>query len=79
MFVGDYDGVNVRWRATQSFESAKNFPPTDSGIEKKTGLLGLNQRCIARAARSQNRDAESDAKPLAILPPNFRPKSAAGR
>jgi len=69
MLVGDQDDVNaLGLAAAESFKAAKNFLAAEAGIDEEGGAFGFEQRRVARAAGSENRDAERDAKsPLRMM------------
>ena len=62
MLVGDQDAVHaLGLLAAQRFEAAQHFLAAEAGVNQESGALGFEQRGVARAAGSQNGDAERDA------------------
>src|SRR5277367_1511746 len=62
MFVGDEDRVHVLGaRAAQCFEATKHFLTAKASINKDGSAARFEQCGVARAARSENGNAERDA------------------
>ena len=62
MLVRNQNAVEVIGCGTaQRFKPPQHLFFAESGIDEESGVLGLEQRGVARTARSQNRNAEWDA------------------
>jgi hypothetical protein len=61
MLVGNQDAIDAFGLVAGGFEAAEKFLAVDSGIDKEASLLSFEQRSVARAARRQYRNPESDA------------------
>ena len=69
VLVGDQDGVDaLGLLPAQRFQAAQQFLLAKSGVNEEGGVLGFEQRAVARAARSQNGDPERDACSLRVTP-----------
>jgi len=63
VLVSNKDGVDtVGTRAAESFKATENFLAAEASVDEESGVLGFEQRSVARAAGSENRDAERDAE-----------------
>ena len=59
MLVRDEDGVHVLGAlAAESFKAAQHFLAAETGVNQEGRTPRLEQRGIARAARSENGDAQ---------------------
>jgi hypothetical protein len=63
MFVRNQDGVKPLGLDVRCFHSPQEFLAIDSSVHKEAGALRLEQRCVARAAGRQDRNAKRDAEP----------------
>src|SRR2546430_1240549 len=64
VFVSDQDAVNVLDGSFNSCKAGKRFAFAQSGVHEESGSPGLEQRDIARAARRQDGNPQSDRSPL---------------
>jgi hypothetical protein len=66
MLVRNQDGVKPLGLDICSFHSPQEFLAIDSSIHQEAGALRLEQRCVARAAGRQDRNAKRDAEPRSL-------------
>ena len=65
MLVGDQNSVDaVGLGAVERFKAAEKFLAAKPGVDEEGGAFGFEQRGVARAAGSEDGDAERDAKSL---------------
>ena len=74
MFVGNDDAVEPFGGLLVDRQAAQRFALAEARIHQQTRLRRLDQRSVARAARSQNTYAQADA-----VPPIRRRRKNAGR
>lgn len=56
--MGDQDSVNAHGTfAAESFKAPHHFLAAQAGINEESGVLGFEQRSVARATRRENRYA----------------------
>ena len=69
MFVGDDDTVETIDVASDRGKAPQRFFFAKPCVHQQTGLLRLEQGAVARTARTQNRDAQTDKSPRRKSPP----------
>src|ERR1700691_5046328 len=63
VLMGDQDRVDAfRARATHRFKAAKSFLAAEARVNEESGVLGFEQRGVARAAGGQDGDTKGNAR-----------------
>ena len=70
VFVGDDDAVEPVDLAPDRGEAPQRFFFAEARVHQQAGLLRFEQRAVARTARSQYRDAQTDKFPRRTGPQN---------
>src|SRR5579864_574213 len=63
VLVGDEDSVETIRLDAQGGEAPESLFATETGVHEEAGTLGLEQSGIARTARRENGDPETDSRP----------------
>jgi hypothetical protein len=60
VLVGDEDAVDAIYGSFDGRETRKSFALSETGVHEEAGVLGLEQRDVARAAGRQNGYPQAD-------------------